>query len=221
MNSNSNLSIERCSCDETEISQESDTSSNDSPQTKDKKTKLSLASLGLNLRRGRSLHFTKRTKKTQDPITPETSSGSSSTSSSSVAVLNSAIRKLPKWGLKFNCAKKVSKSLLNAANEHCCKCTCYKKKDEVGCSVLPTASEEAVSSKEEVVEAVGVEDEEVEVEEAAAVAVVEDVEKNEEAAEVKAADGEEQEEGNVGIYGTNFLSFPPAILNGQFLDVHW
>lgn len=209
-----NSNCERCFCDETEISQESDTSSNnDSPQTKDKKTKLSLSSLGLNLRRGRSLHFTKRGKKIQK-TTPETPS-----SSSNVAVLNSAIRKLPKWGLKFNCAKKVSKTFLN---EHCCKCTCYKKKDEVECSVLPpTASDDVVSGKEEVTKAVGVDSEEVEAEEAAAAVAVVDVEKNEEAVQTKGSDGEEQEEGNVGIYGTNFLSFPPAVLNGQFLDVHW
>lgn len=238
MNSDSNSSSERCSCDETDIVQESNINSTHSPQTKEKKTKLSLSSLGLNFRRGRSLHFNnKRTKKTTDTNkTLDTSSSSSD--SSSVAVLNSAIKKLPKWGLNFSSAKKVSKTFLNAANEHCCKCTCYKKKEEAvggaGSSggALPTASEVAASSKEEVVETVeattvaAVENQDVEVEET--FAVVGDVEKIEEEAAAAAAaqpvntsDGEEQEEGNAGIYGTNFLSFPPAIFNGQFLDVHW
>lgn len=203
MNSNSNSSIEKCVCDETE----SDASASDSPQSKDKKpAKLSLSSLGLNLRRGRSLHFARRTKKNQEPTTSE------APSSSSVAVLNSAIKKFPKWGLKFNCAKKVTKSFLNAANQNCCKCTCYKKTEEGGAvggedgAVNGDAAEiEGVSDVNEVVE------------EDAAVGG----EGIEEVAQAKGNDGEEQEETNVGIYGTNFLSLPPAILNGQFLDVHW
>lgn len=202
MNSNSNSSIEKCSCDETE----SDTSANDSPQSKDKKsTKLSLSSLGLNLRRGRSMHFARRTKKTQEPSTSETPS-------SSVAVLNSAIKKFPKWGLKLNCVKKVSKSFLNATNQNCCKCTCYKKTDEgdVACG-----QDGAVNG--DVAEIEGVNDANEVVEEDAAVGG----EEIEEVAQAKENDGEEQEEANVGIYGTNFLSLPPAILNGQFLDVHW
>lgn len=210
MNSNSNSSIERCACDEIESS---DTSRSESPHNKDKKTRLSLSSLGLNLRRGRSLHFTRRSKKNQDLNNVETPSSSSS----SVAVLNSAIRKLPKWGLKFNCAKKVSKSFLSAANDHCCKCTCYKKKDEVGCSVLPAAGDGTVSSKEEEIGVVRVENEEGDMEEASG-----DAEKSvEAAAQTSRGDSDEQEEGSVGIYGTNFLSFPPTVLNGQFLDAHW
>lgn len=208
MNSNSSSSIEKCVCDETEASQESDLNAADSPPSKDKKPKLSLSSLGLNLRRGRSLHFSKRTKKNQDSVsTSETPSSSNSSNS-----LNSAIKKLPKWGLKFNCAKKVSKSLLNAANQNCCKCTCYKKKDE---GVSSDSGDGAVGNGEEI-EGASDENDVVEEQDAAVGG-----EKSEDIVQVKDNDVDQQEEANVGIYGTNFLSLPPPVFSGQFLNVHW
>lgn len=80
---------------------------------------------GFNLRRGRSLSFTGKKNK-KSPTSDETTSSLSGTSSS-VGVIG----KSPKWPLKFNCSKKDLKATLPTQDEkNCCKCTCYKKKDE-------------------------------------------------------------------------------------------
>ncbi|XP_044270078.1 suppressor of cytokine signaling 5 [Tribolium madens] len=116
MDSSSSSSIEKCNCDKSEPSQESD-SSNSECSPKDKKIKISLTSLGLNLRRGRS----KRNKKSNQ-ITPSTSSGAGTS--------KEITKKSPKWGIKFNCAKKEPKVAFVEESTNCCKCTCYRRTEE-------------------------------------------------------------------------------------------
>ncbi|XP_044756829.1 suppressor of cytokine signaling 5-like isoform X2 [Coccinella septempunctata] len=142
--SGSDSSIDKCSCDRGYRSQESDSSSSDSPSApKTKKSRISLPSLGFNLRRGRSLNFTgKKSKKS--PTSDENNSSSSGNSS-----LSGAMRKSPKWPLKFHCYKKDPKVALPSQEEqNCCKCTCYKRKEENANEEqndAPTVSEVAAS----------------------------------------------------------------------------
>lgn len=112
---------EKCTCDKSDNTQESDSSSSDaSPNTK--KNKISLQSLGLHLRRGRSLHFRSKRSKKNDESSSSSSTNSSPTSSSS-------LKKSPIWGLKFNCSKREPK-VSSVENQNCCKCTCYRRIDE-------------------------------------------------------------------------------------------
>lgn len=108
--------IEKCTCEKSDVTQDSDSSNSDlSPGTKDKKNRLSFQSLGLHLKRGRSLHFRPKRSKKQS----ESSSANSSPSS----------KKTPIWsGLKFNCARKEPKVVQETQNS--CKCTCYKRTEE-------------------------------------------------------------------------------------------
>lgn len=202
MNSSSSSSIEKCACDEAESTQDSDSSnSGESPAAKEKKSKISLTSLGFNLRRGRSSHFSsKRTKKDQNSPTNETSSSSGLT-------LNTAIKKFPKWGIKFNCAKREPKSLMNQENQNCCRCTCYKRKDEAEASECSEIEKEQVNSSE-----VSQNDSESNNEEV----LVESINREQEA-NLNAV--EEREDGSLGIYGTNCLALHANVFNAQFLDV--
>lgn len=114
-------SHDKCSCEKTEAAQESDGSVSDSHSPLKEKKKLSLYNLGLNLRRGRSLHFkSKRTK----------SNESTSNASNANPNNSSNLKKSPKWGLKFNCIKKESKADSTSERENCCKCTIYRQVDE-------------------------------------------------------------------------------------------
>ncbi|XP_068892301.1 suppressor of cytokine signaling 5-like isoform X2 [Tenebrio molitor] len=118
MDTSSNSSIEKCSCDKSEPSQESDSSNSESSAApKDKKIKISLTSLGLNLRRGRS----KRNKKAHQ-TTPSSSFGASTS--------KEITKKSPKWGIKFNYTKKEPKVAFAEENTNCCKCTCYRRTEE-------------------------------------------------------------------------------------------
>lgn len=111
-------SSHKCSCEKTEAAQESDGSTSDSHSPLKEKKKLSLYNLGLNLRRGRSLHFkSKRTK-------------SNESTSNANANNCSNLKKSPKWGLKFNCIKKESKVDSTLDRENCCKCTIYRQMEE-------------------------------------------------------------------------------------------
>lgn len=114
---------DKCTCDKSENAQESDSSNSDtSPSTKDKKNKISLQSISLHLRRGRSLHFRpKRSKKCGE-------STSCSTSTSPNSSIN--LKKAPMWGLRFNCSKKEPKIVSSVDNQNCCKCTCYRRTEE-------------------------------------------------------------------------------------------
>lgn len=109
MNAKNYSSIAKCVCEEGE------SSSGTSP--KDKRIpRLTLSSLGLNLKRGRSLHLNAK----RGPKKEEEGS------------------MLRKWGLKLGCTKKAPKP---PEREGCCSCTCYKKKEEaVECA--PQNSEE-------------------------------------------------------------------------------
>lgn len=205
MNSNSSSSLEKCACDEAESTQDSDSSNNaESPAAKEKKSKISLTSLGFNLRRGRSSHFSsKRTKKDQNSPTNETSSSSSS----SGLTLNTAIKKFPKWGIKFNCAKREPKSLMNHENQNCCRCTCYKRKDEEEAGECSQVEKEEVNTSDFNQYDSGSNSEEV---------LVESINREQEA-NFNAV--EEREDGNLGIYGTNCLTLHANVFNAQFFDV--
>ncbi|KAL3284533.1 hypothetical protein HHI36_018691 [Cryptolaemus montrouzieri] len=122
----SESSIDKCSCDRGDKSPESDSSNSESPSGfKLKKSRISLPSLGFNLRRGRSLNFTAK-KNRKSPSDEENGAAISNGGSSS-----GAMKKSPKWAIKFNNTKKESKITLPTQEEsNCCKCTCYKRKDE-------------------------------------------------------------------------------------------
>lgn len=107
---NSAGNIENCSCDEPEII-ENDFS--EASSSKDKRSKINL----FGLCRDKSLPFSsKRNKKSI------TASGSNSSKTIS--------KKSPKWGIKFNCTKKETKTAFNSGNQNCCRCTCYKHTNE-------------------------------------------------------------------------------------------
>lgn len=134
---------EKCLCEKTDQVQESDESVSDSSSPSKEKKKISLTSLGFNLKRGHSLHFkTKRNK-----VSSESSSSSSSTSPSNT----SSSKKSPKWGLGFNCIKKEPKVVASVESQNCCKCTCYRRTEEhhLGAGVVfESTGNEADSSNE-------------------------------------------------------------------------
>lgn len=112
-------SNDKCIC---ESMQENNSSSEISPNTKEKKNKISFQSFALNLRRGRSLHFRyKRAKKNED----NTARGETDTSPGT----SRASKKGPLWNLKFNNGKRGLKVASNEA-QNCCKCTCYRRTEE-------------------------------------------------------------------------------------------
>lgn len=127
-------SIEKCTCgtDKSgEPSQESD-SSNSECSPKDKKLKISLAALGLKLRRGRSKRNNKKTNNNNNNPSTSSSSGSSSSTTASSSK-NNAKKASPKWPLKLNCCiKKVAREAVipQENNVACCKGDCFKKIDE-------------------------------------------------------------------------------------------
>lgn len=106
---NNSANIENCSCDEPDLIE------NDfyeASSSKDKRSKINL----FGLCRDKTLPFSsKRSKKS---ITSATSS------SKTIA------KKSPKWGIKFNCTKKETKTAFNSGNQNCCRCTCYKHTNE-------------------------------------------------------------------------------------------
>lgn len=112
---------EKCPCEKNEHIQESDESVSDSSPSKEKR-KISLTSLGFNLKRGHSLHFKSKKNKV---CNESTSSSSTSTSPN-----NNNSKKSPKWGLKFNCIKKEPKVVATTEPQNCCKCTCYRRTEE-------------------------------------------------------------------------------------------
>lgn len=112
---------EKCPCEKSEHVQESDESVSDTSPSKEKR-KISLTSLGFNLKRGHSLHFKSKRNRT---CNESTSSSSTSTSPNS-----SNTKKSPKWGLKFNCIKKEPKVVATIEPQNCCKCTCYRRTEE-------------------------------------------------------------------------------------------
>lgn len=139
---NTNGDNNRCSCEDKTL--ESD---NESPSPKEsKKSKISLHSIALNLRRGRSLN--KRTKKSSSNYSSDNSSentppssvnnnfNSNSSSLSNVAgsSTTSSSKRSTKWPLKFYCGKKeqrtVSPVRQETQSQSCCKCSCYKKTEE-------------------------------------------------------------------------------------------
>lgn len=101
----------KCSCEKPEVAK------NDfyeASSSKDKRSKINL----FGLCRDKSVALTsKRNKKII------TSSASSSS--------KSIVKKSPKWGIKFNCIKKETKTAFNPANQNCCRCTCYKHTSEI------------------------------------------------------------------------------------------
>lgn len=120
MDSSSNSSIEKCTCDKSEPSQESDSStSENSSAPKDKRMKISLTALGLNLRRNRS----KRSKKP---------SGNTPTTSATSTCKEIAKKSLKWGGIKFSCAKKEPKVAFVDDISNCCKCMCYRRSEEQG-----------------------------------------------------------------------------------------
>ncbi|XP_019865535.1 suppressor of cytokine signaling 5 [Aethina tumida] len=187
MDTSSNSSIEKCSCDKAEQTFESDSSSSDSPNTKEKKSKIPF----FNFHRGRSLHFTKRTKKSTSPV-----AGSSKTS-------GTTIKKSPKWKIRINCAKKEPKVAYNHSNENCCTCTCYKRTEETtqdppGCASAEVQTVEAPNVVDEGGVNCGL------INEDADVVVVEP--------QVMQADDD------VVIYGTAASNI---VINAPFADMHW
>ncbi|KAK9882364.1 hypothetical protein WA026_020889 [Henosepilachna vigintioctopunctata] len=119
----SDTSIDKCSCERADKSQESDSSNPEaSSVNKLKKSRITLPSLGFNLRRGRSIAFgAKKNKKSPSEDDNSSVSGSST----------GAFKKSAKWPIKFTCVKKEPKvTLPNQEEQNCCKCTCYKKRDE-------------------------------------------------------------------------------------------
>ncbi|XP_065162111.1 uncharacterized protein Socs36E isoform X2 [Atheta coriaria] len=175
----------KCTCDTIE----SDCSLTESPASgnnccngakegKEKK-KLSLTSLGFNLRRGRSLQFkTKRTKKTTHCANGTTSStpsasesGTSSTTPTTSGSGGGMLKKSPKWPLKFSCTKRdrerererEAKNVATAPDApSCCRCMCYRRTEEhhLGAGVVfdsedKTAKVSNVSNESDDVEAGG------------------------------------------------------------------
>lgn len=124
---NSAANFENCSCDEPEIV-ESDFCEVSFP--KDKKSKINL----FGLCRDKSLPFSsKRNKKSMIATTSSTNKTIS--------------KKSPKWGIKFNCTKKETKTALNSGNQNCCRCTCYKHTNEN--EALPVQSTSDFSEDQE------------------------------------------------------------------------
>lgn len=107
---NNSGNIENCSCDEPEVVENE---FYDASSSKDKRSKINL----FGLCRDKSMAFSsKRNKKS--PI------ASGSSNSKTIA------KKSPKWGIKFNCTKKETKTAFNSGNQNCCRCTCYKHTNE-------------------------------------------------------------------------------------------
>ncbi|XP_060520728.1 suppressor of cytokine signaling 5 [Cylas formicarius] len=103
---------EQCSCEKSSI--QSDGSSLELHVYKEKRSKINL----FNIRRARSLHFnSKRNKKVSQNI-PSTSGASA---------CSGALKKSPKWNIKFNYPKKEAKETVGDQLRNCCKCTCYKR----------------------------------------------------------------------------------------------
>lgn len=145
-----NANGDKCTCEEK--SPESDC---ESPSPKEsKKSKISLSSLALNLRRGRSLQQkNKRSKKTSSNVCCESANTSPSANNNlggSCSNATSNSKKSNKWHLKFYCGKKEQRSVspVRQETQSCCKCTCYKRtEDPLGSGIVFT-DEGASSSKE-------------------------------------------------------------------------
>lgn len=77
------------------------------------------------------------------------------------------MKKFPKWGIKFNCAKREQKELVNAENPNCCRCTCYKRKEDAeGAECGTSNAEEFGEARADVAEAIPVEEAKEQVQEA-------------------------------------------------------
>lgn len=132
---------EKCSCDKTDTSLESDSSNSESPQiSKEKRSKIGL----FNLRRNRALHFnSKRSKK---------SSQAQCSSSSPNSIGFNPVKKSPKWSIKFNCTGRKESKIASQDTRTCCKCSCFKSLDEAGSSMVITEdsnpSPQSTSSEE-------------------------------------------------------------------------
>lgn len=123
---NSFGNVEKCSCDESDLVENYFCEASSS---KDKRSKINL----FGLCRDKPLPFsTKRNKK--------------SVASSASSNNKSIVKKSPKWGIKFNCTKKDSKTAFNSANQNCCRCTCYKHKND---EALPGQSNTEFTSDNE------------------------------------------------------------------------
>ncbi|KAB0792315.1 hypothetical protein PPYR_14274 [Photinus pyralis] len=84
---------------------------------KERKSKISFTSFGLNLRRGRSLNLTGKRSKKSSPLSAPPGGKKSS-----------------KWVMKLNCSKKESKGNETPA---CCQCTCYRRTSEHHAAASP------------------------------------------------------------------------------------
>lgn len=132
---------EKCNCEKNEYVPESDESTSDSPSPSKEKRKISLTSLGFNLKRGHSLHF----KSKRNKISNESSSNSIGATSNG----STNTKKSPKWGLRFNCIKKEPKVVAAAEPQNCCKCTCYRRTEEhhLGAGIVFDSSDALVQNE--------------------------------------------------------------------------
>lgn len=123
---------EKCSCDEPDLVE---IDFCEASSSKDKRSKMNL----FGLCRDKSLPFSsKRNKK--------------SVSVSASSTSKNIVKKSPKWGIKFNCTKKETKTAFNPGNQNnCCRCTCYKHKTDI--ETLPGQStSEFVENHEQLTE---------------------------------------------------------------------
>lgn len=67
---------------------------------------------------------------------------------SSSSINKSSMRKSPKWAIKFNCTKKVSKNTFQG-NPNCCRCTCYQHMNETTAAVTSHSVMDIVDQNEQ------------------------------------------------------------------------
>lgn len=219
MDASSSSSAEKCTCEGVDPSKDREPKSNEShssPTTpKDRKPKISFTSLGLNLRRGRSLNFTKRSKKNSNPQTVPSANNTT----------NSNNKKSSKWVMKLNCSKKETKS--NESTQSCCQCTCYRRTGEHHLGAAVVFGENSSPTEPVVVEHVATTSTEptnsVDVAAAAAAPVVvpvaiEPASTEQGSQAVRNVTDEQTEAFNRGVYSN---SSGNIILSAPFVDIHW
>ncbi|KAF5297353.1 hypothetical protein FQR65_LT01283 [Abscondita terminalis] len=105
-----NTNNDKCTCEGSDSPKQNATIDEETT-SKERKSKISLTSFALNLRRGRSLNLTGKRSKKNSQLAGASSS-----------------KKSPKWVMKLNCSKKEPKG--ETVTNTCCQCTCYRRTGE-------------------------------------------------------------------------------------------
>lgn len=122
---------DKCTCEVSDDDKSKKIVDDNESVPKERKSKISFTSFGLNLRRGRSLNLTGKRSKKNLPLNGCTPSNG---------------KKSSKWVMKLNCSKKETKG---NETQTCCQCTCYRRTSEhhLDASIANTqASDEGAST---------------------------------------------------------------------------